>query len=58
MDELIKQLLSYAKWAEKRPLEIPILLPVYLRKAADELEKRQWIPVKERLPEAPEEEGT
>lgn len=51
MDKLIEQLRDYAKWAEKRPLEIPILLPVYLRQAADELEKRRWIPVEERLPE-------
>lgn len=45
MDELIKQLLSYAKWAKERPLEIPILLPVYLLQAADELEKAREIVV-------------
>lgn len=51
MDELIKHLIEYAEWAEKRPLEIPILLPVYLRQAADELEKWRWVSVEERLPD-------
>lgn len=51
MDELIKNLREHAEWAEANQWEAPITLLDDLRQAADELEKRRWVSVEERLPE-------
>ena len=51
MDELIQRLRDLAECVELGEWEVPIGLHAALQAAAEELEKRRWIPVEERLPE-------
>lgn len=56
MDELIYNLRRLAEWTARELWENPVNFPEgVLKQAADELEKRRWIPVEERLPEDFEE---
>lgn len=39
--ELIKNLREYAEWADANIWEVPLMLPDYLRQAADLIEEQQ-----------------
>ena len=51
MENLIERLKELAEYAEPREWDLPLDLADVLRVAAEELEKRRWIPVEEKLPE-------
>lgn len=57
MDNLIQDLRDLAECVELGEWEVPIGLYDALQAAADELEKRRWIPVEESLPETGKEDA-